>query len=326
MTQYDKIFNRYCNIIQQAAPLSPEPLVSILMAYYNKQKYIEDSIISIKNQTYKNWELIIINDASPDNPEHIIKKFSDDPRIHYHMLNKNTGSAAARNHAFQLSKGEYILVFDADDIMHPTMLQHYVNRIQAPDAPDIVMANIIHFGDSIQERYIEYTIRDEYTLTKENWILSQSLVRRFLWEATGGMPTSEVMRNGAEDWELWLHMFELYPATSVVLLEFPLMLYRQTGNSLSRQTNLFAYKVYEEICKQRKKIFFRNNTQKYMLCSGYQLSIITYVKQGKYFSAFKIFLDGPRLALLLIFTKKIIKKTKKIYTRCINFFISFYII
>lgn len=309
---YENIFKRYDTENQIQKPLtSNAPLVSILMGYYDKTAYLEDCLNSIQEQTYQNWELIIVNDASPDEPSGILEKFSNDTRICYHKLDHNGGSAKARNHAFQHSHGEYILVFDADDIMHPMMLQQYVDRMQRPDNPDIVMANIILFGEKTDERYVQYAIHDECSLTKEQWIPTPSLVKRYLWEATGGLPTSDILRRGAEDWELWLHIFELFPAVSVALLERPLMLYRQVGNSLSSQKDLFAYQINREVLARRKRIFLRNNTQEYVICDGYQLSIIARIKSGAYLSALRLLCEGPTPTLSLFLIKKVLKKMAK---------------
>ena len=101
------------------------PLVSVNMVVYNGEKYVSEAIKSILNQTYKNFEFIIINDGSTDLTEQIIKSFSDE-RIKYYEHDKNYGQCIARNTAIKKSSGEYIAILDADDISFPTRFKEQV--------------------------------------------------------------------------------------------------------------------------------------------------------------------------------------------------------
>ncbi|MDB8460328.1 glycosyltransferase family 2 protein [Turicibacter sanguinis] len=94
-----------------------ESLVSIIMPSYNSEKFISDSIQSIINQTYKNFELIIVDDCSKDNTKKIIKKYIEcDSRIKFIALEKNYGAANARNFAIEKARGRYIAFLDSDDL------------------------------------------------------------------------------------------------------------------------------------------------------------------------------------------------------------------
>lgn len=89
--------------------------VSVIMPSYNKALYIGRSIDSVLNQTYTDWELVIVDDASTDNSMEVIAGY-EDSRIKVLCNEKNMGIAAARNKAVSLAEGEYIAVLDADDI------------------------------------------------------------------------------------------------------------------------------------------------------------------------------------------------------------------
>lgn len=92
-------------------------LVSIVMPAYNASLYIEQSIISVINQTYSNWELIIVNDCSTDNTKEVCEAYiSKDSRIYLIDLKENVGVARARNIAIQKSLGKYIAFLDSDDL------------------------------------------------------------------------------------------------------------------------------------------------------------------------------------------------------------------
>ena len=90
-------------------------LVSIIIPLYNKEKYIDETIINIKKQTYKNWELIVIDDCSGDNSYNIAKKHQCD-NIHVLKNQYNEGPAETRNKGLEKARGRYICFQDADDI------------------------------------------------------------------------------------------------------------------------------------------------------------------------------------------------------------------
>ena len=99
-------------------------MVSIITPTYNSKDYIAQTIQSVLNQTYSNWEMIIVDDCSTDNTCEIITSFLKiDPRISLTKLNINSGAGIARNTAIKLAKGEYISFLDADDLWKPHKLE-----------------------------------------------------------------------------------------------------------------------------------------------------------------------------------------------------------
>ena len=101
-------------------------LVSIIMPSYNTAKYITNSIESVLNQTYKNWELIIIDDCSTDNTDEIIKNYNSEDRIKYIKNEKNSGAAVSRNRGLREAKGKWIAFLDSDDLWCPTKLEKQI--------------------------------------------------------------------------------------------------------------------------------------------------------------------------------------------------------
>lgn len=104
--------------------------VSIIMAFYNEEKYISHAIDSILGQTYSAWELIIVNDGSTDQSEEIVKKYTD-PRIKYYSYTPNKKKPYALNLGMEKARGEYMIIFDADDIACPGMLASQVNYLDS---------------------------------------------------------------------------------------------------------------------------------------------------------------------------------------------------
>jgi glycosyltransferase involved in cell wall biosynthesis len=97
--------------------MKANPKISVIMAVYNTEEYLEEAIRSILNQTFKNFEFIIINDKSTDNSLNIIKKYIKiDKRIILINNDKNIGRTASRNKGLKIAKGEYIAIMDSDDV------------------------------------------------------------------------------------------------------------------------------------------------------------------------------------------------------------------
>ena len=101
-------------------------LVSIIMPSYNSDRYIGQSIKSVINQTYVNWELIIVDDCSTDNTEKIVSEIKD-TRIIFLKNEKNSGAAIARNKAISVAKGRWIAFLDSDDLWLPEKLEKQIN-------------------------------------------------------------------------------------------------------------------------------------------------------------------------------------------------------
>ena len=101
-----------------------EPLVSIITPVYNAERFLSDTIKSVQNQTYKNWEILLIDDCSKDNSAQIIKEFQKyDNRIKYIKLKKNSGASVSRNDGIRNAKGRFIAFVDSDDIWKPEKLE-----------------------------------------------------------------------------------------------------------------------------------------------------------------------------------------------------------
>ncbi|MGU7816124.1 glycosyltransferase family 2 protein [Burkholderia sp. AW49-1] len=104
------------------------PLVSIILPVFNGESFISESISSIINQTFSDFELIIVNDGSTDKTQERISEFSD-PRIRHHITTENKGTATATNEGLKLATGKYIVLQDADDISEPNRIDVQVRTM-----------------------------------------------------------------------------------------------------------------------------------------------------------------------------------------------------
>lgn len=102
-------------------------LVSIIMPSFNTGKYIAETIQSVLNQTYKNWELIIVDDCSTDDTDVVVCQFIKDERIRCFKNDHNSGAAVSRNRALREAKGKWIAFLDSDDLWLPNKLEKQVS-------------------------------------------------------------------------------------------------------------------------------------------------------------------------------------------------------
>lgn len=102
-------------------------LVSIIMPSWNTAKFIAESIQCVIEQTYQNWELLIVDDCSTDNTDEVVGPFLKDTRIKYLQNEKNSGAALTRNKAMREAQGEWIAFLDSDDLWTPDKLEKQVN-------------------------------------------------------------------------------------------------------------------------------------------------------------------------------------------------------
>lgn len=107
-------------------------LVSIITPTYNCASFIGETIKSVLQQTYVNWEMIIVDDCSQDNTKEIVEAFEEE-RICYYCLEKNSGAAVARTRAMELANGEYMAFLDSDDIWMPNKLEKQIAFMREND-------------------------------------------------------------------------------------------------------------------------------------------------------------------------------------------------
>jgi glycosyltransferase involved in cell wall biosynthesis len=153
---------------------SENPLVSVIIPTYNRAYLIGETIQSVLNQSYSNWELIVVDDGSTDNSDQVIKKFGD-ARIEYHIIEHSGAFGVVRNYGIKQSKGDLIAFLDSDDVWHHKKLERQVDFFssftesmfifthveffgketrQLPDYPSIVSEKL--FDRYLEERYFSF--------------------------------------------------------------------------------------------------------------------------------------------------------------------------
>lgn len=111
--------------------MNKEELISIIVPVYNSEKFIKDTIKTVEEQTYENWELLLVNDCSTDNSKKIIEKYEKkDKRIKLIDLEQNSGAAIARNTGIDRANGKYIAFLDSDDLWEKEKLEKQIKFIK----------------------------------------------------------------------------------------------------------------------------------------------------------------------------------------------------
>lgn len=237
--------------------MSKTPLISVIMPAYNAEKYINIAIESIINQDYTNWELIILNDASKDKTERIVKKYLDeDSRIQYHKNEINIGYLKSCNILFTKTKGEFITFLDADDI---SLENRFSKQMQAfEDDPELVVCGtnytaINDDGDFIfdSDLPLSYNEIKNYLPDEFNFHPNTFLFKRSLYTEYGGY-RDFFDRIGCEDYD-WLCRF--IDTNKTISITEKLYLYRYTENSITRsfddRRKLHSIELVRFLYKQR---------------------------------------------------------------------------
>lgn len=167
------------------------PFVSIIIPNFNKESFVKESLQSIKNQTYANFEAIIVDDASTDNSAQVIEEFiKDDPRFILIKQETGRGGSAVRNLGFSHAKGEYVLFFDSDDLLTPTCLENRVKMFENSNVPalNFVVFPMGCFNNKIGDSSAKWFPRSgqndliEFLAHRMPWTVMQPLWRRTFLE------------------------------------------------------------------------------------------------------------------------------------------------
>lgn len=269
--------------------------VSIIIPCYNQAIYLVETLVSVIEQTYINWECIIINDGSTDNSEEVILQYiKDDTRFKY-INQKNSGVCIARNNAIKQSLGEYILCLDGDDLISENYLDETVKILDSKPEVKVATSIVRYFGRS--KGFLKVVSYDLATLLAQNQLVITSLFRRSDFDRVGGFNIN--MKEGLEDWDFWISV--LKKGGEVQCAKQALFYYRLQNVSRNSQiTTEKEKKLRYQMWQNHKELFseyFVEPTKcfEYIRCADsieYKVGsiIIKPVRKLKFwFSYFKIF-------------------------------------
>ena len=211
-------------------------IVSVILPAYNAEKTLSEAIQSIINQSYNNWELIIINDGSTDGTNIVSLSF-DDKRIKYYENEGNKGLIYTLNRGVELATGKYIARMDADDICYPERIERQVDFMESH--PDVIVCGtqIDYFGTkSTNYKKLKFPLNDkslkEMLATSTCFAHPTVMIRKSMLENSGVY--YDVNFKNAEDYSFWI---DLIPYGKFANLSETLLHYRISDTQISQSGN-----------------------------------------------------------------------------------------
>lgn len=240
------------------------PLVSIVLPTYNHSSYLEEAIKGVLSQTYKNIELIIVNDGSTDGTANILNKYKKNKNIKIITHSVNRGLPAALNTGFKEATGEYYTWTSADNIQLPEQIETLVNILEGNPQKALVYSNyqiidgegkpLINGNNRIHNRTAEdkSLVILPFLIDRKNFLESKDnfLGASFLYRRTAALEIGEYDINlfGAEDYDFWLRLLDKFEAVHCDEILYKYRFHKDTLNARAKELKIFdkLKKVYEK--------------------------------------------------------------------------------
>lgn len=247
-----------------------EDIVSIITPVYNAEKFIQDTITSVQNQSYQHWEHLLVDDCSSDNSQNIIEELArKDPRIKYFKLDKNGGPAVARNKAIELAEGRYLAFLDADDLWFEFHLKASLDVMKINNHA-FVFASYKRSNENLEFVYSDFVVPENVSYTDILKSNSISCLTAVVDTHVLGKKYMPLIRK-RQDMGLWLkYLKEVKYAYGI---QKPHAIYRIRENSLSRNKYRLIKYQWE---------FYRKVERLSVFSSLYYLVLWTYFGYKKY--------------------------------------------
>ncbi|MEM8520125.1 glycosyltransferase family A protein [Flavobacterium sp. PL12] len=250
------------------------PLVSIIVPCYNQAQYLSEALQSILDQTYQNWECIIVNDGSPDNTEAVAQEWLAKGSRFKYVYKENEGLSSARNSGIEIAIGEFILPLDADDKIGKDYLKLALQAFENDQTLKVVYCKAEKFGQVLGIWNLpSYSITE---IARNNSIFCSAIYRKLEWEKVCGYDTNMIY--GLEDWEFWIAI--LKDGGNVKCIDYIGFYYRITAGSMARIINQeerffsekyvaikhldFILKSYDELLKENNEIVYKLTSEKFV--------------------------------------------------------------
>lgn len=220
--------------------ITPKDLITVCITNYNYEKYIIECLESVKSQTFKNIELIVIDDISSDKSIDIISSWMSKNKRRFHRCvllknQTNQGPSVSRNIVFEKATGDYVFILDADNEIYPKAIEKLYNCLD-----DDFMGSYSHIEIFGNQKGIGYSdIWDGDRLKKSNYIDVMSLVKKEAWKAVCGFSHID---EGWEDYDFWLKFRDA--GFELKFLPEILCRYRIHGNS---RTSNEAFAAHQDL-------------------------------------------------------------------------------
>ncbi len=181
-----------------------KPLLSVIVPCYNQEKYLAETLSSVLNQQYNNWECLIIDDGSTDTSSEIAKKFTIEDNRFKLFVTENQGVANARNFGIHNSQGEFILPLDGDDLIGNNYLTDAINAFKGNPNLKVVYSKVELIGSQNGIWNLEpFNLKN---LLRSNMIFCSGVFKKTDFEKTQGYDPN--LKEGLEDWDFWIQLLK----------------------------------------------------------------------------------------------------------------------
>lgn len=287
--------------------------VSVIIPTYNSARYIVEAVESVLAQTFKDFEILVIDDGSTDETEEVMRQYE---RVLRYIRQSNGGVAVARNRGIKEARGKYVGFLDADDTWFEDKLERQIDALRSR-IDSRVCYSAFTLADSelkplgtVHSKRVGATLED--LLMRGNIVgsICTVLCERSLFETTGGF---DERLSQCADWDMWVR---LAAHTEFLYLQEPTVTYRQHGSNMSRNAALLEHdsvRVLEKgfematvpasIKRRRRSAFARN----YMVLAGTYFHARCH-KDFLRCAARSVSMDAKQLGYLASFPLRIIKR------------------
>ncbi|MFV0330623.1 MAG: glycosyltransferase [Dysgonomonas sp.] len=232
--------------------MNETPLFSILIAQYNNRKYLQDAINSVMTQTYTNWEVILVDDASTDNSKELYKMYADNSRIKIFYNEENRGCGYTKRRCVELATGEICGFLDPDDLLVSNALEVMVNLHEQNSQASLIYSNFIQANETLgkKKKMEPHPLESGFLTSHSGYISHFATFKRSLYQRTEG-----INRNfkRAIDQDLY---YKLDEVGSVIYDNSYLYIYRIHAGGISVNNNelaAFSWKLVAimDTCQRR---------------------------------------------------------------------------
>ena len=230
-------------------------LISVIVPCYNQAQYLSEALESVLQQTYTNWECLIINDGSQDNTKEVAEEWQQSDSRFKHLYKENGGLSSARNYGIENSKGNYILLLDADDKYHSTFMEKGIRILLNNPKVGVITSWLQKFDDKNNFYHIYKTPGgNKASFLFDNLSIGTSLFRKECWLETGGY--DEKMKKGYEDWEFYIRLTQKW---NVEVIPEVLFYYRKHSDSMVKEAiNKYDTEIRKYIFIKHKQFYIEN--------------------------------------------------------------------
>jgi glycosyltransferase involved in cell wall biosynthesis len=259
--------------------------ISIIVPCFNQAQYLDACLKSVLDQTYTNWECLIINDGSTDSTDKIAQIWIEKDKRFFYFYKENGGLSSARNFGLEKMTGDFVQFLDSDDYLNNEKFQLSIEAILQKPSSRIVISNFKMFENNPENNFPPYCILNQEKFTFKNILYQWDI--SFTIPIHCGFFEKSLFYDfrfpedlfAKEDWVMWVNCFKNYPET--IFIDQPLALYRRNLDSMTMTKNLLpdtlkAIRLFKTILSDEdfQKLYENTISKYYNSTAQFKLNLI----------------------------------------------------